>query len=107
MHYRSMFLVVAIGGLMVAGCAPHYTVREQQPPCSDPLYIQLKVQPPDSLSEREWIRLQELEHACVSARAASEPDRDPYQRTAVHGTRWMIGLGVLGVAAMWLLMAWH
>ena len=60
-----------------------------------------------ALGEEISVDIEEGKTLFIKLINVSEPDRDGYQRTEMHGTRWMMGLGVLGVAAMWLLMVWH
>lgn len=57
--------------LVLGGCATRQAQQGQlsQPsPCTDSLYLELKREHPDSLSEREWQRLQSLDQACAATR---------------------------------------
>lgn len=73
-------------------------------PCVDPVYIELKAESPDSLSEREWQRLRELDHACAAARADGSRSADDWMGGSHHGHWWM-GAGLVMTAmmvAMWV-----
>lgn len=45
--------------------------------CADSVYVQLGRQHPDSLSERAWQRLQNLDSACVRAREQMAGEMQP------------------------------
>lgn len=76
--------------------------------CEDPVYLSLRAAEPDSLSEREWTRLHQLEELCMAERrAAREPvQQDPPHRAGMHDSRWiwMPAMMVFG-GLMWLMMA--
>lgn len=64
-------IVMIASGLLLAGCARpsgSATPRPEPVACSDSLYVRLSAQHPDSLSEREWQRLQSLDSACAQSR---------------------------------------
>ena len=94
---------------LLAGCATP-AVRQAHvatpAPCTDSLYLRLKQQHPDSLSERASQRLQSLDRDCATARAESR--RDESQRAAGgmmskghSGGHWvMMGVGVVMMIAM-------
>lgn len=71
--------------------------------CADPLYLELHGEQPDSLSEREWERLQQFETACqierTRAAAAVGLDRDRHLEMWI----WMPALMAMG-GLMWLTM---
>lgn len=78
----------------------------QEAPCSDAIYLELKAEPPDSLSEREWTRLQELERACATTRGTAEP-ADRGGMMGMGRRSWVaMAVGVLAMGAMGLFM-WH
>jgi len=108
MRYRPELLVIAASAaLVLAACAPRQVVQREPPACSDPLYLRLKAEPPDSLSDREWTRLQDLERACVSARAETRGSKDSGMMMGMRGRSWLtVTLLVASGAAMWLLMGW-
>jgi hypothetical protein len=102
------FLVVAVAAsLLTSACAPRQVVQQEPPPCTDPLYLRLKATAPDSLSEREWTRLQDLERACVSVRtAAAEHGGESGTMTGMkRNTWWAMTALMAGGAVMWLAMA--
>lgn len=69
--------------------------------CTDPMYQALKETHPDSLSDRSWQRLQDLERMCEEQREA-EPD--PKGIDGMHHDRWrtwapaMLAMGVVMMA---------
>lgn len=60
--------------LALGGCAARQAHLQEPATCSDSLYMQLKRQHPDSLSERAWERLQMLEQSCAAARTQRNGD---------------------------------
>ena len=102
---RSVLLVASAATLLATACAPRQVVQREPPPCTDPLYLRLKVESPDSLSEREWIRLQDLERACVTARTAAQHGGESGMMVGMGRNTWwaMSAIMVVG-AAMWLMM---
>ena len=89
-----MFAVVA-GSLLFPACASRSTTHATQAQvgtCDDPLYARLRSAEPDSMSEREWARLEQLTQACVAERSAA---RDA--STGAHGTH-------PGMGRVWLVM---
>jgi len=101
------FLVVAVAAsLLASACAPRQVVQQQPPPCTDPLYVRLKAEAPDSLSEREWTRLQDLERACASARtAAAEHGGESGMMMGMKRNTWWAMTGLMAAGAvMWLVM---
>lgn len=90
----------------LAGCASSGTRGRYAPEpavCADSVYVQLRAQHPDSLSEREWQRFQGLERECTAARAEASPTVDG--RAGVHRDRaWWMASGLVMVVmmvAMW------
>ena len=66
-------------------------------PCADSTYRQLRSQHPDSLSERGWQRLQNLDRAC----ATREESSGTGTTDATHrGSRMWLGAAVMMVAMM-------
>lgn len=94
--------------LTVTACAGTPTDRPSRPvapACTDSIYLELSQQHPDSLSDRAWARLQQLEATCQKQQA----DRPEGQASVVdwdhHARGWlwmpaMMGFGLL----MWLMM---
>lgn len=64
-------------------------------PCADPSYVQLRQQHPDSLSAREWQRLQTLDGQCA-VRADQGPPRND-SRSQRHGAGHLMGAGIATV----------
>lgn len=86
------------------GPAPHATA------CEAPVYLRLRDAEPDSLSEREWARLQQLEELCILERRATAEATLPEQAPAQHGGGprgagwlWMPAMMLLGSFG-WLMM---
>ena len=71
--------------------------------CREPVYLELKGEHPDSLSERAWERLQQLEAAC-QAEETRQAERPAVVDRGHHGAwLWMPAMMVLG-GMMWLMM---
>ena len=86
---------VLVGTILFPACASRATTHSVPEPagaCDDPLYARLRSTEPDSLSEREWARLVQLEQACVAERGAST-------NTSIGGHGMHDGMG-----RMWLVM---
>ena len=99
-------LMISAAALFVAACAPRQVVHQEPPPCTEPLYLRLKSAAPDSLSEREWTRLQDLERACHSARSSAEHRDAGGMMGMKRDTWWAMTALMAGGAAMWLMMGW-
>lgn len=98
----SVLSLALLGACAAPGTRPGYT--PEPVPCVDPVYVELKAEPPDSLSEREWQRLRELDHACAVARASETRSADDWMGGPHHGHWWM-GAGLVMtamMAAMWI-----
>lgn len=101
---RATILAAVALSLVAAACAsatPRQTVEPEPGSCADPSLVELRAEPADSLSEREWQRLQSLERNCGLARA--EAARETRGRTGDHHG-WWIGSGLamaLMMVAMW------
>lgn len=105
---RAPILLVAL--LVVLGsCAappPPNRPAPEPPSCRDPVYLELRAQHPDSLSDRAWDRLQELDAECRSQLAEQPADNATLGPGADHhlgGWLWMPAMMVLG-GMMWLIM---
>ena len=89
---RSRYGPLALGLLVfLAACMPpgarHVESQPVPSPCDDPVYVELAALPPDSLSEREWSRLQELERRCRDALRYDRP-YDHHDGYDLHGLHW-------------------
>lgn len=98
---------ILLGAAFVAACATPATRsgHVQAPaPCVDSVYVQLKREHPDSLSERAWQRLQSLDRDCAGARAQSHEETSGMMGMS-HGRSgaWM-GLGIVTVIVMAVMM---
>jgi hypothetical protein len=106
MTYRSRFAVGAgaLGLAILAACAPARTAYDPAPaPCVDSVYLELKAQPPDSLSTREWERLQSLDRGCAQASAQAQPQPRRAWWDDHHGGHWW-GMGGVAMIVMMLVM---
>lgn len=74
MSPRPLITILLALVLSLSGCAARRAHVQEPAPCSDSLYVQLKRQHPDSLSERAWQRLQALEQSCAAARTQRNSD---------------------------------
>lgn len=106
---RFLFLATAaVGILSLSACAPPPpTGHAPEPsPCTDSLYVSLKRQHPDSLSERAWQRLEALDRECATARTqAAHADQGGMMAGGMHGGRKWGLLGMVTVAAMLAMMS--
>ena len=83
--------------LSLSGCAARQAHLQEPAPCSDSLYVELRRQHPDSLSEREWQRLQTLEQACAAVRTQRDGDMNGMMGMGSgRGLLWM-GLVMVGI----------
>lgn len=97
----AVFAVAAV--LALSSCASaqgRHVVQDTA--CADPLYLQLKTIHPDSLSEREYGRLRDLEAGCQAEKQAATRER---HRGGMMGmSRWysmpMILVAAAGMALM-------
>ena len=95
-----VLLLLVLGSL--TACAPAMSGTREPVPCRDSMYLRLKAVPPDSLSEREFQRLHDLEQSCAQARM-TEHRRG---MGAMHGGWWMLVMpAMMAVGAlMWVMM---
>lgn len=104
MRTRPVLVAVLLGTLLVAaGCTAPQPERRPEPrptACSDSVYLKLTGEHPDSLSDRAWERLQQLEAACERDRSRVDVTRDDHHR---ESWIWMPTMMVLGTL-MWLVM---
>ena len=97
----AVFAVAAVVAL--SSCASvQRTHPVQDAACADPLYLQLKTIQPDSLSEREYDRLHDLELACQAERQAAA--REEHRGGMMGVSHWysipMILVAAAGMALM-------
>ena len=98
MSSRRLLPTLSVLLLSLGGCAARQAHVQEPTPCTDSLYVQLKRQHPDSLSERAWARLQGLEQACTVARAQ--------HKSGMSGMSGMMGMGSRrGALSMVVVMA--
>ena len=84
--------------LSFSGCAARQAHLQEPASCSDSLYVQLKRQHPDSLSERAWERLRTLEQNCAAARTQRNGDMNGMMGMgSSRGLLWMGLVMVVGV----------
>lgn len=108
MRTRAALVTALLGALLTAtACTAPPPVERPEPrtdACSDAIYLELSREHPDSLSDRAWERLQQLEAACERGRS-----RTDNVDSAIHGSHhrdgwiWMPTMMVLGTL-MWLMM---
>lgn len=78
----------------------HPSAAAAPAPCADPSYVELRQQHVDSLSQREWERLQTLDRQCVAARAQA-----PHNANGMsHGAGHMMGAGIVASVVMVAMM---
>lgn len=99
---RASVLVAVALSLAVAGCAsvPRQTAEPEPVACTDASLVALRAVHPDSLSERGWQQLQNLERECSLAREAAA--REGQGWSDGHHAWWMAS--GLGMGLMMLLM---
>lgn len=97
--------MTALIGWNCAAPPPGTEPRPRSTACADSLYAELSREHPDSLSERAWQRLQQLEDACSAETTRSNPDAVVGARVEHHRDVWiwMPAMMVTGVL-MWLMM---
>lgn len=101
--------IIALTVLVGWGCTAPPATQEPEPrpsACADSLYIELGREHPDSLSERAWERLQQLEEACRDEQSRSSDTDGVVGPGAEHHRDvwiWMPAMMVTG-ALMWLMM---
>lgn len=94
--------------LSLSGCAARQAHVQEPAPCSDSLYLQLKRQHPDSLSERAWERLQALERNCTAARTQRSSEMNGMMGMGSgRGFLWMGLLMVVGVGMALAMSVWR
>lgn len=105
MTFRSVLLLLALGA--ASGCASassHGSSVPEPAACRDSLYLDLRAQPPDSLSAREWERFRSLDRECSAARSHDASARDGMMGMGHSSGHWA-GRGVLAFTLMVLIMA--
>lgn len=108
MRARSILHIALFGTLLVtAGCTAPQPERRPEPrsaTCADSIYLELSREHPDSLSDRAWERLQQLDAACARARNGAE-QVDSSVSAGHHKDTWiwMPAMTFLGTL-MWLMM---
>lgn len=103
--HRSVAVLMAFAAATAACAAPiRHTSVPQPAPCNDSIYVRLKSQHPDSLSERAWQRLQDLDRDCTTARTAAQMEMSGMMGMG-HGRSWRrTGAGLVAVLLMVIMM---
>ena len=103
-HRTAVVLIALIGAITACAPSTRHASVPQPTPCADSLYVRLKGQHPDSLSERAWQRLQSLERDCAAARSQTHAETSSMMGMG-HGRvgRWM-GMGLVAVVLMAIMM---
>ena len=102
-HMLFPFTVLLFLGACASAPVPGSTVPEPEA-CRELVYLELKAEHPDSLSDRAWERLRQLDAECRADRSR-EPSR-PDRVDADHhlgAWLWMPAMMVVG-GMMWLMM---
>lgn len=85
---------VVLAVAVLAACAPQ-TMRLSPAvaasPCEDASYLTLRGLDPDSLSTREWQRLQTLDRLCATSRVEASRGANAITDTWRNGRHWMMG----------------
>ncbi len=93
--------------LFLAACASAPAPRQATPEpeaCREPIYLELKGEHPDSLSERSWERLQQLEAECRAELRQESDGADLVGGDHHRGAwLWMPAMMLFG-GMMWLMM---
>ena len=74
--------------------------------CGDPSYVRLQQQHPDSLSVREWQRLQTLDRECAAAREAASRETNVMAGMWHNGRHWLMGGIATAVMVAMLISMW-
>lgn len=108
MRARSVLHIALFGTFLVAASCtapqPESRPAPRSAACADSIYVELSREHPDSLSDRAWERLQQLDEACARDRnraeeiAATAPARH-HRDTWI----WMPTMMVVGTL-MWVMM---
>lgn len=104
---RNPHILIPLGLVLLLGACTSASPPRQPAPepeaCREPLYLELKNEHPDSLSDRAWERLHQLEAEC-----RAEQTRQAEEPSIVDGGYfgawlWMPAMMVFG-GMMWLMM---
>jgi hypothetical protein len=93
--------------LLLGACTTAPAPRRPVPApeaCKEPLYVELTREHPDSLSDRAWERLQQLEAHCRAERA-EQTDEPAFLEAGHHRAMWLwMPAMMLFGGMMWLMM---
>lgn len=99
---------VVLALALLAACVPstsRLSPVAAASPCGDSAYVKLQQHDPDSLSVREWQRLQTLDRACAaSAQASREPNA--MSGTWRNGRHWLMGGIATAVMVGMMISVW-
>lgn len=98
-----------VGLALLVACVPattHPARAAAASPCADSSYVKLRQQPPDSLSTREWNRLETLDRACAGAGAQAHRDADAMSGSA-HGRGHWMGAGIATVIMVAMMISMY
>lgn len=102
--------VVPAFALALTACASAPSPPPEPNPCTEPLYLRLKAAEPDSLSEREFERLRDMDQACREYRqqdaARQHTDDGMMGMMGGRSGRWWM-TGAMVVAVMAAMMLWR
>ena len=91
-RFRRGGVVLALA--LLAACVPstsRLSPVAAASPCGDSSYGRLRRQDPDSLSVREWQRLQALDRECATAHAQVSREPNAMTGTWHNGRHWLMG----------------
>ena len=100
---------VVLALALLAACVPptsRLSPVAAASPCEDPSYLRLQQQDPDSLSMREWQRLQVLDRECAAARPHASRELSAMTDTWHNGRHWLIGGIATAVMVVMMLSMW-
>lgn len=75
-------------------------------PCGDSSYVRLQQQDPDSLSVREWQRLQTLDRECIAARTQASREPNAMAGGWHNGRNWLMGGIATAVMVVMMISMW-
>lgn len=100
---------VVLALALLAACVPQTSRLSPvaaASPCGDPSYVRLQQQDPDSLSAREWQRLQTLDRECAAARAQASREPNAMTGTWHNGRHWLMGGIASAVMVAMMISMW-
>lgn len=100
---------VVLALALLAACVPptsRLSPVAAASPCGDSSYVRLRQQDPDSLSAREWQRLQTLDRECAAASAQASREPNAMTGTWHNGRHWLMGGIATAVMVAMMISMW-